>query len=292
MELRQLRSFCMAARLHSVSKAADRLEIGQPTVSVHIKKLEEEFGVILFDRIKRPIQLTAAGEALARLSSPLVDGLDALLTGNVIAQQEGPVTLGAPHDIIPDLLVKPVAQFRKTHPSTPLSIRSGHRNEVLQMVRDREIDLGIVPGRDQSSDLDFRSLLPYERVLITPLGHPLLSKPVRSFAEIAAYPLVLMEKSSYTRSVLESAFRRNSLDYEIVMELQHMDSIKQYVALGMGISVGPRLALREEDSADLGVSDLSHLIPTDQIGYVTLAGRPLSKSVFNFQDILERIFRE
>jgi DNA-binding transcriptional LysR family regulator len=259
---------------------------------MHIKKLEEELGVILFERIKRPIQLTPVGNTLAQMISPMIDNLDNLITEDVIAGWETPVTLGAPHTVIPHLLLESVGLFRKTYPNTPLHIRSGHRREVLQMVRNREIDLGIIPGRDHSFDLDFRNLSPYETVLITPLGHPLLSKPVKSFAEIASYPLILMEQSTFTRSLLESEFRNNGLGYEIVMELQNMDYIKRYVALGMGISVGPRLGLRKEDSTDLSVIDLDHLIPPDQVGCVTLAGRPLSKSVLNFRDILERMFHK
>ncbi len=276
MELRHLRSFCTAARVQGISKAANQLDIGQPTVSMHIKKLEEELGVILFERIKRPIQLTPVGNTLAQMISPMIDNLDNLITEDVIAGWEMPVTLGAPHTVISHLLLESVGLFRKTYPNTPLHIRSGHRREVLQMVRNREIDLGIIPGRDHSFDLDFRNLSPYETVLITPLGHPLLSKPVKSFAEIASYPLILMEQSTFTRSLLESEFRNNGLGYEIVMELQNMDYIKRYVALGMGISVGPRLGLRKEDSTDLSVIDLDHLIPPDQVGCLTLAGRPLS----------------
>jgi DNA-binding transcriptional LysR family regulator len=292
MELRHLRSFCTAARLQSISKAAEQLSIGQPTVSTHIKKLEREIGHILFERIRRPIRLTPVGSTLVQLISPLVDNLDDLISTNVIEEQEVPVTLGAPHVVIPNLLLESVDMYRKTYPNTPIYIRSAHRREVLQMVRNREIDLGIIPGFDQSLDIDFRNLSSYETVLITPLKHPLLSKPINSLAEIAPYPLILMEPSTFTRSLLESAFRKNNLDYKIVMELQNMDYIKRYVAIGMGISVGPRLGLRKEDSTDLSVIDLNHLIPPSQIGSITLTGRPLSTSVLNFLTILERNFRQ
>ena len=69
MELRQLISFYHVARLRSVSKAARALEVGQPTVTTHLLKLEDEFGVTLFDRIKRPIQLTSEGVTLLELVS-------------------------------------------------------------------------------------------------------------------------------------------------------------------------------------------------------------------------------
>ena len=89
MELRELRSFCTAARVRSISRAADILEIGQPTVTTHIKKLESELGTILFDRVKRPIQLTLSGKTLADLATPLVEGIDALADTAAEAEERG-----------------------------------------------------------------------------------------------------------------------------------------------------------------------------------------------------------
>ena len=73
MELRELRSFCTAARVRSISRAANILEIGQPTVTTHIKKLEAELGTTLFDRVKRPIQLTLSGKTLAELARVMIE---------------------------------------------------------------------------------------------------------------------------------------------------------------------------------------------------------------------------
>ena len=87
MELKELRTFTTAARLRSISKAAEQLEIGQPTATTHIKKLEDEIGALLFDRVKRPIQLTLAGTTLARLATPLLDGIQALVAQT--AAEEG-----------------------------------------------------------------------------------------------------------------------------------------------------------------------------------------------------------
>ena len=93
MEIRELRSFVAAARLRSVSRAAEALDLGQPAVSTHIKKLETELRTPLFDRVKRPILLTLAGERLAELAAPLIEGIDfltdadkqAIFSGNALA---------------------------------------------------------------------------------------------------------------------------------------------------------------------------------------------------------------
>ena len=287
MELRELRSFCMAAKLRSISKAAEQLGVGQPTVTTHVKKLEEELGTVLFDRIKRPIQLTLAGARLAELAAPLVDGIEALGAMTSLAEEEGPVAVASTHDIIPHTLLRVVRAFLAKYPHVHLRIRSGLRSEVLHMVAEGDVDIGIVPGIERDVDFDFEGLFGYERVLITPPDHPLLREPLHSLDQIAQWPLILMGRRTYTRGMLEEAFRRRGLSYEIVVELDSMDMIKRYVALGMGVSVGPRLAIDPEDHDELGVVSLANLLPVEQAGMVTLRGRTVSTPAQNFIQVMK-----
>ena len=286
MELRELRSFVAAARLRSITKAAEELSIGQPTATTHIKKLEHELGTLLFDRIKRPIQLTAAGTTLADLSKPLLDGIDSLLDETGIAEQVSPVRVAATHDIIPHKLLQVVKIFLRIHPHGHLRILSGRRDEVLNMVEEGTVDIGLVPGPERGVDFEFQPLFAYERVLITPLNHPLLNSTITSLDEIASWPLIMMGRGTYTRLMLETEFRRRGLDYEIIVELDSMDMIKRYVALGMGISVGPRLAIDPTDHESFGVVGLAHMLPVEQAGIVNLRGKTMSTPTKAFVQLL------
>ena len=290
MELRQLRSFCTAARLRSIVRTAESLEMGQPTVTKHIKKLEQEMGTVLFDRVRRPIQLTPAGAALARLATPLVEGIEALAANTSLAEEEGPVSVASTHDIISHALLSGVRTFLQMHPHTHLLIRSGLIQEVLQMVEQGEVDLGLIPAPERSEGYDFVGLFADERVLITPLGHPLLEKPLTSLDEIAQWPLVLRTRETYTSKILEAEFQRKGLSYEVLVELDSMDMVKRYVALGMGVSVGPRLAIEPEDLDELGIVSLGHLLPVEQSGIVTLRGKSLSTPVQNFIGVISDAF--
>ena len=286
MELRELRSFVAAARLRSITKAAEELSIGQPTATTHIKKLEQELGTLLFDRIKRPIQLTAAGTTLADLSKPLLDGIDSLLDETGIAEQVSPVRVAATHDIIPHKLLQVVKIFLRIHPHGHLRVLSGRRDEVLNMVEEGTVDIGLVPGPERGVDFEFQPLFAYERVLITPLNHPLLNSTITSLDEIASWPLIMMGRGTYTRLMLETEFRRRGLDYEIIVELDSMDMIKRYVALGMGISVGPRLAIDPTDHESFGVVGLAHMLPVEQAGIVNLRGKTMSTPTKAFVQLL------
>ena len=290
MELRQLRSFCAAARLRSISRAADELGLGQPTVTNHVKKLEEEMGTQLFDRVRRPIRLTPSGTALAQLATPLVDGIDALGTGTSAAEGQGPVAVASTHDIISHALLGAVRAFLNTYPHTRLSIRSGLIHEVLDMVQKGEVDLGLVPAPERSGEFDFVGMFADERVLITPLGHPLLEKPLTSLDEIARWPLILRRRETYTSRRLEEEFQRKGLRYEVLVELDSMDMVKRYVAMGMGVSVGSRLAIEPEDQHELGIVSLTGLLPMEQSGIVTLRGKTLSTPAHRFISVIRDTF--
>ncbi len=289
MEIRELRSFCTAARLRSISRAAQELAIGQPTVTTHIKKLEDELGMVLFDRMKRPIQLTLAGQRLSDIAMPLVEGIDSLATMTAMAEELGPVHVASTPDIIPHTLLRVVRVFLNRYPRVHLRIRSGTRSEVLQMVEEGDVDLGIIQHAEKRDDLEFIRLFLYERVLITPFDHALLKEPLRSLDQIADWPLILMRRGTYTRQILEEEFRRRGVSYDIILELDSMDMIKRYVALGMGVSVGPRLTIEPEDAQNLGVVSLANFLPVDQAGIVTLKGKTISTPTRNFISVMQDV---
>lgn len=277
MDVRELRSFTVAARVRSISRAAELLDIGQPTVSTHIKKLEQELETQLFDRIRRPIRLTLAGEKLLELAGPLVEGIEGLASNTQQAQTEGPVTVAATANLMSHFLLRAVEAFRDENPRVHLRLRSRLRFEVIELVSQGEVDFGIVPGVDPDPALEFQPLFPYQRLLITPLNHPMLQElPLTSFEQIAKYPLITMGPGTYTRSAVESEFRRKGLDYDIIMEADSLDLIKRYVSHGYGISIIPRVVAEPGDEDTLGIVHLGHMMPVDQAGLITLRGRTLS----------------
>lgn len=286
MDIKQLRSFCVAAKLRSISKAAEQLNIGQPVVTTHVKKLEQELKVILFDRIKRPIQLTLAGRTLAENATPLVESIDSLAATTSEAQELGPVNVACTADIVSHTLLRVVSAFLDIYPHIHVRIRSGTRTEVLEMVEQGDTDLGVVQHAERGEKFNYEALFLYERVLITPPNHPILENPLESLEQIAAWPLIMMARGTYTRALFEEQLRRKGVSYEIIVELESMDMIKRYVALGMGVSIGPRLAIEPEDHGTLGVVSLANLLPVDQAGIITLPGKILSTPAERFISVM------
>ena len=288
MEIRELKSFILAAKLNSISKAADTLGVGQPTVTSHIKRLENSLGIILFDRVKRPIKLTLPGEKLLNLASPLIEGIDSLSISTKDAENNGPIYIASTPDIIPHTLLRVLKVFITDHPNVQFRISSAPREEVIKMVQAGEVELGLSPPPRRASELNFEGLFVFERVLLTPLNHPIASETLVSLEQVAPWPLILTKRNTHTRQMLEEGFRIKGLNYDVILELDSMEVIKRYVSLGMGISVGPRLAIETEDESMVNIISMSNILPVDQVGIITLQGKQISAPARKLMNVMRK----
>ena len=289
MEFRELRTFCAVARLGSISAAARALDLGQPAATKHLKKLEEEVGVDLLLRGKRPIQLTAAGTVLLEMAGPLVEGMGALETFRFDLQQASPVTIASTAVLIAQALPGPVRSFRQKHPGHLLRLWPRNESEILTMVASGEADLGIIPTADVPVGFDFSPLFTIHRVLIAAKDHPVTDLSEITYSGLARWPLVMLGARSRTRRLVDDAFQRRGISYELAVETDSAEAIKMYVAGGQGISILPNIALSAGDAADLDILPLSNLMPDDLVGVVTLRGRPVTQMAQDFIEELESL---
>ena len=291
MEIRELISFYHVSRLRSVSKAAEFLEIGQPTVTTHLQKIEKEFGVVLFDRIKRPIQLTSDGITFYALAKPMVEaiaeGIENLKMNLDYPEHRGSFVIGAYPDLVLHHLPPIVKEFRTHYPRVQIKLAARAYSRLIEMVSagDLDIALGNKPEPDNPT-LDFKYLFTSDFVLVTPLGHELLKLPEVTLADIAQWPLILLDPTSHSRRTLEQALRREGLPYDVTLEMDIMEMAKRYVEIGMGIAFTHDYVIQPEDSAKLGIRYLTGIFPSTQMGLITLRGKFLSRSVRNFIDTL------
>lgn len=287
MEFRELRTFCIVSKLGSISAAARFLNLGQPAATKHLKKLEGELGVELLFRGRRPIQLTSAGAALLEVVNPLVEGISALESFTYNLEHTGPVNIAAPSVLITQVLHDSVTGFRRKYPKNLLRLWSRGESDILRMVAEGDVDLGILLTADVPAAFDFSPLLAIEQVLIAAKGHPVNNEGEPTFSSLARWPMVLMSPLSRTRRLLDEAFEKRGLQYDLVVETDSIETIKQYVVGGAGISILPDVTLSAGDAAGLDVSPLNSLFAPDQVGVVTLRGKPLSNTTRNFINELE-----
>ncbi|PKB73760.1 MAG: hypothetical protein BZY75_00240 [SAR202 cluster bacterium Io17-Chloro-G7] len=288
MELRELISFYHVARLRSVSKAARTLELGQPTVTTHLRKLEDEFGVTLFDRIKRPIQLTSEGLTLLELVTPVVEAVDTLKTQMDYSERRGSFVVGAYPDLVLHHLPNSIQSFNSEYPDVRLRLLARSYMPLVQLVRSGEVDLALcAPPPPDEASLEFDRLFSYNVILITPLGHPLANKTNIELKDIAAFPMILPGPGSLTRMKVEQALKADGISFDVILAMDDSESIKRYVEIGMGVAVSNDFTLHPDDLHRFGVVRLNHIFPSSEIGVCTLKGKFLGRAVRNFIDIME-----
>ena len=172
MELRELISFYHVARVRSVSKAARTLELGQPTVTTHLRKLEDEFGITLFDRIKRPIQLTSEGVTLLELVTPVVEAVDTLKTQMNYAERRGSFLVGAYPDLVMHHLPKSIQSFNSRFPEVRLRLLARAYVPLIQLVKSGEVDLALCsPPPPDEPCLDASGIFNVDAGLCNYVGH-------------------------------------------------------------------------------------------------------------------------
>lgn len=287
MELRQLVSFYHVARLRSVSKAARTLELGQPTVTTHLRKLENEFAITLFDRIKRPIQITSEGSTLLELVTPVVQAVDTLKTQMDYTERRGSFVVGAYPDLVMNHLPPGIQAFSKNYPDVRIQLFARPYTPLLRLVRSGEVDLAFcAPPPADDPTIEFQELFQYDIVLMTPPGHPLLDQDKISLLDLAPWPLILSGPESQTRQRVEQELRNQGAACDIVLSLDDTESIKRYVETGMGVAVCADFTLHHQDHDRLGVVRLDHIFESSLIGVCTLKGKFLGQAVRNFIEVL------
>ena len=205
--LAQLRGFCYAARAKSISKAASKMLLSQPSVSLQIKALERELGVQLFERHGPRIALTYDGQRLLELAGPLVeaiDGLEASFCSVCESVEHGIVNVAAGGSTLQYLMPRFVAEFTRNHPRVDVRLHNLTGKAGLEQLRSGEVDFAVGPLLTALPDITFHPLVTYEPMLISRHDHPLAHRKRVTLKDVAKYPLILPPKNLSTHRIVES----------------------------------------------------------------------------------------
>jgi DNA-binding transcriptional LysR family regulator len=281
--LQQLKGFCAVVQTRSVSRAAGRLGLTQPTVSLQVQSLERDLRTTLFERRGPKIELTFEGELSYELARPLVDGFTAL-DGNFEARrnnvEQGKLAIAAGESTIHYVLPRAVQQFSSQHPGIALALNNVTGQQGLQQLRDRLVDFCVGPILDTPGDIAFEPVVAFDPVLIAALGHPLSNLRRVYFRDISRYPLILPPRHLSTWRQVEMVFLQHRLPYEVRLEMGGWEVIKRYVELGMGISIVMNVCLTGRER--LEVIPVNRYFPKRVYGIVQLNGRALSPQARDF----------
>lgn len=254
MEIRHLRYFVTVARERNFTRAAEKLHIAQPPLSRQIQQLEEEIGMVLFDRDSRPLRLTEAGRLLFEHAAQVLERFDDLRTMmRRFREAERPrFVIGFVASTIYAALPNLIRRFRAKMPELDVSLVEMVSLEQIAALKEGRIDVGF--GRIRFDDPAVRrDVLREERLVVAlPLSHPLLEREGSlSFTELAGEPLILyprVPRPSYADQVI-SIFRDRGLEPKIAHEARELQTAIGLVAAEVGICIVPTSVqrLRRDD---------------------------------------------
>ncbi len=293
--LKQLRAFYQVVRCGTISKAADKLFLSQPSVSLQIQALERELDVVLFERRGPHLKLTPEGEVLYQLAEPLVDGIDKLqetFSAQFGKLDAGELNIGAGESTILYILPEPVRRFVAAYPKIQLKMHNVTGRDGLKMLRADEIDFAVGSMLEVPEDIEYEPVVNYDPMLITPLDHPLARKAARgeevTLEDVSHYGLILPPSHLSTWRIVKYVFQQNNLTFTVTLEAGGWEVIKKYVALGMGISIVTDICL--EGTERLVSIPLTKYFPQRSYGLVLRKGRFLSPQARRFIEIMEGVY--
>ena len=248
--LRQLKVFEAAATHRSFSKAAEILHLSQPGVSMHIKELEANAGLPLFERIGKKLYVTEAGqELLTRAREMLralkdaedaIDGMKGLKRGRINL-----AVVSTAKYFVPQLL----ARFGKNYPELEIRLAVNNRNSVIEQLVANEVDLAIMGRSPQALDTVAEPFAQNPHVIIAAPGHPLAGQRRIPIERVAAESFIVREPGSGTRLAMQQFFEERRLVCKVVMEMGGRMGSRVFMQFGPGAGDGLRWRLSPRPSS-------------------------------------------
>jgi DNA-binding transcriptional LysR family regulator len=249
-QLGQLQAFLEVARLGTISRAAEALFVSQPALTARVQGLERTLGSELFARSRHGSRLTEAGRAFLpyaeRALTAVRRGREAVI--EVASGSAGRLTIGAAPAVSTYVLPTMLHRFQADHPGVSLSVRSGHSEEVLEMVLREEVDLGLMRPIEHAEVIS-SLLYEDELVLVVHDGHPFASNGEIRMERLATEHLILFDRTSSYHELTSAVFRHAGIAPRGYLEVDNIDAAKRMVEQRLGIALLPRTSIQAETAS-------------------------------------------
>jgi LysR family transcriptional regulator, hydrogen peroxide-inducible genes activator len=277
MEIHQLRYFCAIVDTGSFSRAARQSHVSQPSLSQQIRKLEDELGARLFDRLGRTVRLTEIGQTFLPRARAVLRELEAA-RGDLAHQKDfmgGTITVGVIPTVAPYLLPPHLTRFSRKFPQAKISIVEEITPVLLDRLRAATIDLALLALPIRGHEFETFPILTEPMFAALPKDHSLARLRKLSLKDLRAESFLLLRDGHCFRENALAACDRARIHPQIVFESGQFSSLLSMVAAGMGVSIVPEMAVDKRSPCSyVRVSD-EHATRT--IGAVRLRGRSFSR---------------
>ncbi|WP_248927785.1 LysR family transcriptional regulator [Paenibacillus hamazuiensis] len=258
--------FIVVVEQQSLNKASQLLNISQPALSRKIMRLEDELGVELFARRGKKLEITRAGEIcyeIAREMRQLERKLRASVEQFKTAETQGSITIGASLTTLQSTLPDLITIYTKDYPNTDIKAITGKTHEIVSMVKDKKVDIGLVASKIEQPGLTCVPLFDDHLCLVLPVGHAFAEIPALTVASLHDLPMILFSRGTWYRVLMDELFHRYGIHPDVKMEIDSFEAIIRLVSTCKTATLLPQSYLRS-DLADenglvvRGIPELEH----------------------------------
>jgi len=248
MEIKQLKTFSVIAKTGSFSNASDILGYAQPTVTTHIKLLEDELKVRLFERLGHRIKLTEEGKHLLYYAENILKFSSEALSSFAEKDTEtGKITIGANESFSVVRLPLILKNFIHRYPNADVNLKFGSVKEIHESLQNNDVDIAFFLTREVCySDLIVETLIKEKIVAIAPPGHPLTSKETVSIFDFENEELIITQEDCTYRAMIQDLINETNVHPKSIIGINNIHAIKQLVMSGLGVALLPRISVEYE----------------------------------------------
>jgi DNA-binding transcriptional LysR family regulator len=291
MHIETLKIFCDLADLRSFSKTAEKHLVSQSAISQQVAQMEIEHKCQLFDRSKRPLELTAAGEVFYRAAKDIVDRFELLRSemNALKATAQSRINVGAIYSIGMHNLPDYIKKFLVKRQNVNVHVEYFNADKIYEMVMSGELDIGIVAVPKRDKRLDVYEFEDEPLVMVCSPKHTLAGESQIDIHKLQFERFIGFEEGTPTRDWIDGIFQRYNLTIRPVMEFDNVETVKKAVEINSGVSILPRPAILQELKAGtikaIEFSNESFVRPT---GIITRKDRVLSLDTRYLIELLRR----
>jgi DNA-binding transcriptional LysR family regulator len=293
----KLSYFAEIVEQQSLNRAARRLNVSQPALSRHLRALEDEVGLKLFDRIGKRLHMTPAGDMLYRfaLEERRLERRYRQAFSEWGASGRSTLTIGASLTTLQATLPDLIASFTAAEPDTDITAVTGKTHEIVAMVKERKVDVGLIAARIEEPSIVCVPLFDDHLSLVVPRHHPLARKTALRLDDVRGLPMILFSKGTWFRSLTDEWFERYGIDPLIKMEIDSFEAILRLLDSCRAVTLLPKSYLRPivlEDNGliRLDLEELKQTVRTTSL--IRPEGRNVKETVERFITLARQQFAD
>ncbi|MGM8366413.1 LysR family transcriptional regulator [Virgibacillus sp. W0181] len=289
MEIRQLEYFLAVCKELHFTRAAEKLNISQPSLSQQIRVLENELGMLLFDRIGKKIRITEAGQLLLKHSRNIFFELEEIhnVMDDLKDLETGRVSIGGLFTAVTYLLPPVILRYHRQYPAIDLAVSGLRSDDIRNQLIRGELDLGILLMDDDDEidkELECIPLYMEEFALAVPATHELANKDAASLSVLKDTHNIMFPTNYFTRQILDRHCQTLGFDLHSFLEMTTMESLMDMVADGAGVTVLPKSYLEFKQMKEISIISISDSLPIGSLGIFYLKDKYMNRATRAFVD--------